>query len=79
MVKMTLLVNKVWTYMKKNLSFFADFIPTVDVKAVKAKARAYWFRDRKDTTQTQTTFSALWQKSFTQICNVKKFFDILLD
>jgi hypothetical protein len=33
MVKMTLLVNKVWTYMKENLSFFADFIPTVDVKA----------------------------------------------
>ena len=48
MVKMTLLVNKVWTYMKKNVSFFADFIPTVDVKAVKAKARAYWFDNRKD-------------------------------
>ena len=79
MVKMTLLVNKVWTYMKKNLSFFADFIPTVDVKAVKAKARAYWFRDRKDTTQTQTTFSALWQETFGQICHVKKYFEILLD
>ena len=49
MVKMTLLVHKVWTYIKQNVSFFADFIPRVDVKAVKAKARAYLFRDRRDT------------------------------
>ena len=48
MVKMTLLVNKVWMYMKQNVSFFADFMPSVDVKAVKAKARAYLFRDRQD-------------------------------
>jgi transposase, IS5 family len=41
MVKMTLLVNKVWMYMKKNVSLFAEFIPTVDVKTVKAKASAY--------------------------------------
>ena len=27
MVKMTLLVNKVWMYMKQNIAFFADFIP----------------------------------------------------
>jgi hypothetical protein len=26
MVKMTLLVNKVWTYMKENVSFFADLV-----------------------------------------------------
>jgi len=79
MVKMTLLVNKIWTYMKENLSFFADFIPTVDVKAVKVKARAYWFRDRKDAAQTQTAFADLWHEAFTQICNVKKYFEILLD
>ena len=48
MVKMTFLVHKVWTYMKQNISFFADFIPCVDVKAVKTKARAYLFRDRKE-------------------------------
>jgi transposase, IS5 family len=52
MVKMTRLVNKVWTYMKENVTFFADFIPTVDVKAVKAKAKAYWFRDRQHTDAT---------------------------
>jgi transposase, IS5 family len=52
MVKMTLLVNKVWTYMKENVTFFADVIPTVDVKAVKAKAKAYWFRDRQNTDAT---------------------------
>jgi hypothetical protein len=79
MVKMTLLVNKVWMYMKKNVLFFADFIPTVNVKAVKAKARAYWFRDRKSEQQKQTAFEELWHESFTQICNVKKYFDILLD
>jgi transposase, IS5 family len=79
MVKMTLLVNKVWTYMKENLSFFADFIPTADVKAVKAKARAYWFRDRKDAQQTHTAFADLWREAFTQICNVKKYFEVLLD
>jgi IS5 family transposase len=79
MVKMTLLVNKVWMYMKKNVSFFAGFIPTVDVKAVKAKARAYWFRDRKSEQQKQTAFEELWHESFTQICHVKKYFDVLLD
>jgi hypothetical protein len=79
MVKMTLLVNKVWTYMKENITFFADFIPTVDIKAVKAKARAYWFRDRKDAAQTQTALAALWQEAFTQICHVKKYFEVLLD
>jgi hypothetical protein len=51
MVKMALLVNKVWTYMKQNITFFTDFILAVDVKAVKAKARTYLFRDRQDAAQ----------------------------
>ena len=67
MVKMTLLVHKVWTYMKQNISFFADFIPCVDVKAVKAKARAYLFRDRKEPEHAQTMFQELWHEAFTQI------------
>jgi IS5 family transposase len=79
MVKMTLLVNKVWTYMKHHVSFFADFIPCIDVKAVKAKARAYLFRDRQDPTQGQAAFQALWHEAFTQISHVKKYFDVLLD
>ena len=79
MVKMTLLVNKVWTYMKENLSFFSDFIPTVDVKAIKAKARAYWFDNHKSTEQKQTAFKELWHESFTQTCHVKKYFEVLLD
>jgi transposase, IS5 family len=64
-VKMVLLVNKVWTYMKQNIAFFADFIPQVDVKAVKAKARAYLFRDRQDAEQAQTKLQALWHEAFT--------------
>jgi IS5 family transposase len=79
MVKMTLLVQKVWTYMKLNVSFFADFIPSVDVKAVKAKARAYLFRDRQDAAQAQTTLQALWHEALTQINHVRKYFDVLLD
>ena len=79
MVKMTLLVNKVWMYMKKNISFFTDFIPTVDVKAVKAKARADWFDNRKDTEQKKAAFEKLWHESFMQIHNVKKYFEVLLD
>ena len=79
MVKMTLLVHKVWTYMKQHISFFADFIPCVDVKAVKAKARAYLFRDRKEPEHAQTTFQELWHEAFTQIHHVRKYFDILLD
>lgn len=79
MVKMTLLVNKVWVYMKKNVSFFYDFIPTVDVKAVKAKARTYWFDNQKNTEKKQAAFQELWHESFTQICNVKKYFEVLLD
>src|SRR5499433_3616253 len=79
MVKMTLLVNKVWTYMKKNVAFFADFIPTVDVKAVKAKAKAYWFRDRQHTDTTPSLLQDLWHESFTQISHVRKYFEVLLD
>jgi len=79
MVKMTLLVNKVWTYVKPNIAFFADFIPSVDVKAVKAKARVYLFRDRKDPAQAHIALQALWHEAFTQINHVEKYFDGLLD
>jgi transposase, IS5 family len=79
MVKMTLLVNKVWTYLKKNVAFFADFIPRVDAKAVKAIARAYWFRDRKNVDGTQCLFQDLWHEAFTQIHHVRKYFQILLE
>ena len=79
MVKMTLLVNKIWMYMKENVSFFYDLIPTVDVKAVKSKARVYWFDNYKNREQKQETFADLWYESFTQICNVKKYFEVLLD
>jgi transposase, IS5 family len=79
MVKVTLLVNKVWTYMRENVSFFADFIPRVDVKAVKAKVRAYWCRDGKNVDETQRLFQDLWHEAFTQINHVRKYFQILLD
>src|SRR5215467_14550966 len=79
MVKMVLLVHTVWTYMKQNISFFIDFVPCVDVKAVKAKARAYLFRDRKDPEHAQTLLQALWHEAFIQIGHVRKYFDILLD
>jgi transposase, IS5 family len=79
MVKMTFLVQKVWMYMKQNMASFAEFIPCVDVKAVKAKARAYLFRARKDPEHTQTTFEELWHEAFMQIHPVKKSFDVLLD
>jgi transposase, IS5 family len=78
MVKMTLLVHKVWRYMKQNIAFFADFMPTVDVKAVKAKARAYLFRDRKDPAHAQITLQELWHEAFTQMHHVRKYFDVLL-
>jgi IS5 family transposase len=76
MVKMTLLVQKVWMYMKQHIAFFADFIPCVDVKA---KARAYLFRDRKEPEHAKTTFPELWHEAFTQIHHVRKYFDVLLD
>src|SRR5215471_2938761 len=79
MVKMTLLVTKVWTYMQEHVSFFADFVPSVDVKAVKAKARAYWFRDGKNVDETQRLFQDLWHEAFTQINHVRKYFQVLLD
>jgi transposase, IS5 family len=79
MVKMTLMVHKVWTYMKQPISFFADFMPCIDVKAVKARARAYLFRDRKDPEHAQTTFQELWHEAFTQIHQVRKYVDVLLD
>ena len=78
MVKMVLLVQKVWTYMKQHMAFFADFLPCVDVKAVKAKARAYLFRDRKEPEHAKTTLQELWHEAFTQIHQVRKYFDIVL-
>ena len=79
MVKMVLLVNKVWTYMKQHIAFFANFLPEMDVKAVKAKARTYLFRDRQDAEQATTILQALWHEAFTQIGHVRKYFDVLLD
>jgi transposase, IS5 family len=79
LVKMTLLVHQVWTYMKQHIAFFADFIPCVDIKAVKAKARAYLFRDRKEPEHAQTTLQELWHEAFTQIHHVRKYFDVVLD
>src|SRR5215467_15946475 len=66
-------------YMKQHMAFFADFIPCVDVKAVKAKARAYLFRDRKDPEHAQTTLQELWHEAFTQIHQVRKYCDIVLE
>lgn len=79
MVKMTMLVNKVWTYMTKHISPFQHDTARVDVKAVKAKAKAYWFRKRQDAEQTQATFQALWLEAMTQIRQVRKYFDVLSD
>jgi transposase, IS5 family len=79
MVNMALLVNKVWTYMKQNVAFFTDFMPEVEVKAVKAKARAYLFRDRQDPEYAKTTLQELWHEALTQIHHVRKYFDVLLD
>jgi transposase, IS5 family len=59
--------------------FFTDFIPEVDVKAVKAKARAYLVRDRQDAEQAPTMLPALWHEAFTQIGHVRQYFDVLLD
>ncbi len=79
MVQLTLLAGKVWRYLKENLSFFADFTPTVDVKAVKAKAKAYFFRGRKGRDQANDALMELWQEAFTQVSAVTKYFDGLLD
>ena len=79
MVKMTLLVNQVWTYMKNHISFFEDFIPSVDVKAVKAKAKAYFFRTKNDAEKASSTLQALWHEAFAQVTEITKYFKILLD
>ena len=65
--------------MKQHIAFFADFMPCVDIKAIKAKARAYLFRDRKNPAQAQTTLQALWHEALTQIHQVKTYFDVLFD
>jgi len=52
---------------------------TVDVKAVKAKAKAYFFRDRKDPAHANAALQALWHEAFTQISHVRKYFAVLLD
>jgi len=78
MVKMVLLVNKVWTYRKQNMAFFTDFIPEVASKAVKAKARASVFRDRQDAEHAQTMLPALWHAALTQMHQVKKSCEVVL-
>ena len=79
MVKLTLLAGKVWTYLKENLSYFADFTPTADVKAVKAKAKAHFFDARKDREQANATLLELWREAFSQVSPVTKYFDGLLN
>lgn len=79
LVKLTLLAGKVWTYLKENVSFFADLAPTIDVKAVKAQAKAYFFSARKDREQANTALLELWQEAFTQVSAVTKYFDGMLD
>jgi len=39
---------------------------------VKAKARAYWFRDGKNVDETQRLFQDLWHEAFTQINQVRQ-------
>ncbi|MFQ6025908.1 MAG: transposase [Dehalococcoidia bacterium] len=75
MVRMTLLAGKVRKYLKENVSFFADFTPAVDVKAVKAKAKAYFFRARKTQEQANDALLELWQEALTQVSAVTKYFD----
>jgi transposase, IS5 family len=65
--------------MKQHMPFFVDVIPSVEVKAVKAKARADWFRDHKHVDETPRVFQDLWHEAFTQINQVRKSFQILLD
>ena len=79
MVKLTLLAGKVWTYLKENLSYLTDFTPTADVKGVKAKAKAYFFKARKDREQANATLLELWQEAFSQVSSVTKYFDGLLN
>src|SRR5262249_30184372 len=79
MVHMTLLVNQGWTSVKQPIAFFADFIPSVDVKAVKAKARAYCFRERTDPAHATAALQTLWHAACTQIGHVRQYFDGLLD
>jgi transposase, IS5 family len=65
--------------LKENLSYFADFTPTVDVKAVKAKAKAHFFDARKDREQANATLLELWREAFSQVSPVTKYFDGLLN
>jgi transposase, IS5 family len=65
--------------MKQHVSFCADCIPSVDVNAVQAQARAYLFRDRQHAEPAQTMWQALWHEAFTQIGHVRKSVDVLLD
>lgn len=79
MVKLTLLAGKVWTYLKENFSYLTDFTPTVEVKGVKAKAKAYFFNARKGREQATATLLELWQEAFSQVSSVTKYFDGLLN
>jgi len=79
MVNMVLMVHKVWTSMQQYMAFFADFMPCVAIKAVKAKARAYVLRDRKHPEQAQTTWPELWHEALTQMHQVRQSCDVVLD
>jgi transposase, IS5 family len=79
MVKITQRVDKVWTYMKRHVSFFGGFIPSVDVKAVGGKAKAYFFRTKTDSEKANSALQALWHEAFAQVTKMTKYFPILLD
>ena len=79
LVNMTLWVTKVWMSMKPNVSSVADVMPCVDVKAVKAKARASLFRNRQAPDHAKTKFQELWHEAFAQISPVRTSVDVVLD
>jgi IS5 family transposase len=65
--------------MQQHMPFCVDVIPSVEVKAVQAKARADWCRDHKHVDETPRVLQDLWHEAFTQINQVRKYFQIRLD
>ena len=60
------------------MAFFGDFSPRVEVKAVKAHARASWFRDHTKVEETPRWFQDLWHEACTQIHQGRQDFPRLL-
>ncbi len=79
LTKVGAMTKKVWNYLtQKIVNFQLDPI-AIDLKAIKAKARACFFNKSKDPEEKNNALHELWMSVFTQVSPVLRILEKVLD